>query len=188
MSTSGIIAPPLYKKVSFTPYCTNLLKISFHYWNTLEFLNRKQFRFLHVSTDEVFGDLYHKKKLFNENTSYNPSSAYSASKASSDHLMKAWNRTYNFPVMITNCSNNYGPFQYKEKLIPLVIDRALSNKKIPVYGKGLQIRDWLYVDDHARALELVFKKGKIGNSYNIGGNNQIRNININIFLMIYIIF
>jgi dTDP-glucose 4,6-dehydratase len=126
----------------------------------------------------VYGELNNKSELFNENTSYKPNSPYSASKASSDHLVRAWGRTYNFPFVITNCSNNYGPFQFPEKLIPKTILNALKGKKIPVYGKGNQIRDWLYVDDHVSALVLVAQKAKIGQTYNIGGNNEMKNIKV----------
>ena len=126
----------------------------------------------------MYGELNNKSELFNENTSYKPNSPYSASKASSDHLVRAWGRTYNFPFVITNCSNNYGPFQFPEKLIPKTILNALNGKKIPVYGKGNQIRDWLYVDDHVSALVLVAHKAKIGQTYNIGGNNEMKNIKV----------
>ncbi|MEM7069984.1 MAG: dTDP-glucose 4,6-dehydratase [Pseudomonadota bacterium] len=138
----------------------------------------ENFRFLHVSTDEVFGDLNETDPAFDEETAYRPSSPYSASKASSDHLVRAWGRTYDLPVLITNCSNNYGPFQFPEKLIPLMIINALSDKELPVYGDGSNIRDWLYVDDHAKALELVLDNGRIGETYNIGGNSERRNLEI----------
>jgi dTDP-glucose 4,6-dehydratase len=155
-----------------------LLEVSREYWSLLPITRRKKFRFHHISTDEVYGELNNKSELFNENTSYKPNSPYSASKASSDHLVRAWGRTYNFPFVITNCSNNYGPFQFPEKLIPKTILNALKGKKIPVYGKGNQIRDWLYVDDHVSALVLVAQKAKIGQTYNIGGNNEMKNIKV----------
>ena len=136
------------------------------------------FRFHHISTDEVYGDLEGTNDLFTETTSYAPSSPYSASKASSDHLARAWQRTYGLPVLITNCSNNYGPYHFPEKLIPLVILNALENKPLPVYGKGDQIRDWLYVEDHARALYKVVTEGKPGETYNIGGHNEKQNIEV----------
>lgn len=139
---------------------------------------RKAFRFHHVSTDEVFGDLASDSPPFNEHSSYAPSSPYSASKASSDHLVRAWHRTYDLPVVITNCSNNYGPYQHPEKFIPKVISRVLEGLPIPVYGDGLQIRDWLYVDDHARALLQVLKRGVSGETYNIGGCNEVSNIEV----------
>ena len=155
-----------------------LLEVSREYWSLLPITRKKKFRFHHISTDEVYGELNNKSELFNENTSYKPNSPYSASKASSDHLVRAWGRTYNFPFVITNCSNNYGPFQFPEKLIPKTILNALNGKKIPVYGKGNQIRDWLYVDDHVSALVLVAHKAKIGQTYNIGGNNEMKNIKV----------
>ncbi|EDM27625.1 dTDP-D-glucose 4;6-dehydratase [Lentisphaera araneosa HTCC2155] len=139
---------------------------------------KKAFRFHHISTDEVYGDLEGPEDLFREDTPYAPSSPYSASKASSDHLVRAWNRTYGLPVVITNCSNNYGPYHFPEKLIPLVTLNALAQKDLPVYGDGKQIRDWLYVDDHARALCLVAKKGSNGETYNIGGHNEKQNIEV----------
>ena len=135
-------------------------------------------RFVHVSTDEVYGDLDLSSEAFNEITPYNPSSPYSASKASSDHLVRAWHRTYGLNTVITNCSNNYGPRQHTEKFIPCIIEKALQGKNIPVYGDGRQIRDWLYVDDHCDALISVFKNGEAGSTYNIGGNNEIQNIDI----------
>lgn len=162
----------------------NLLEAAREYWNTLGAVAKKAFRFHHISTDEVYGDLPHpdEKKgelpLFTEQTSYAPSSPYSASKASSDHLVRAWLRTYGFPTIITNCSNNYGPYHYPEKLIPLVILNALEGKELPIYGKGDQIRDWLYVEDHARALYKVVTEGAIGETYNIGGHNEKQNIEV----------
>jgi dTDP-glucose 4,6-dehydratase len=139
--------------------------------------NKDNFRFHHISTDEVFGSLG-KEGQFSENTPYNPNSPYSASKASSDHLVRAWGATYDLPILITNCSNNYGPYQHPEKLIPKVISNIIKREKIPVYGNGKNIRDWLYVDDHAEALLLVLEKGEIGRSYNIGGLNEAENIQI----------
>lgn len=156
----------------------NLLEVVRSYWNSLNHEKQAAFRFLHVSTDEVYGDLVDKESLFKETSPYNPSSPYSASKAASDHLVKAWYRTYGLPVIITHSSNNYGPFQYPEKLIPLMILNALKGKPLPVYGDGLQIRDWLFVEDHARALYDVLTQGKIGETYNIGGNNEKTNIDI----------
>lgn len=155
----------------------NLLDVSKKYWDTLKGEKRDGFRFHHVSTDEVYGDL-EETGFFTEETAYEPSSPYSASKASSDHLVRAWCRTYGFPVVVTNCSNNYGPFQFPEKLIPLVTLNALEGKSLPVYGKGNQIRDWLYVDDHAAALRLVLETGKIGETYNIGGHNEKTNLEV----------
>ncbi|WDE05210.1 dTDP-glucose 4,6-dehydratase [Thalassomonas viridans] len=136
------------------------------------------FRFHHISTDEVYGDLADSEELFTETTAYAPSSPYSASKAASDHLVRAWLRTYDLPAVITNCSNNYGPYQYREKLIPLIIERAIAGQPLPVYGDGQQIRDWLYVDDHVRALYLVATQGKTGETYNIGGHNELTNLEV----------
>ncbi len=157
-----------------------LLEASRHYWNALS-SSDTTFRFLHISTDEVYGDLppeLNHPEMFTEATPYAPSSPYSASKASSDHLVNAWHRTYGLPVVMTNCSNNYGPFHFPEKLIPLVILNALDNRKLPIYGKGDQIRDWLFVEDHVRALWIVWSKGEIGERYNIGGRNERRNIDV----------
>ncbi len=148
------------------------------YWNTVDNENKGQFRFHHISTDEVYGDLHGTDDLFTETTSYAPSSPYSASKAGSDHLVRAWHRTYGLPVVLTNCSNNYGPYQFPEKLIPLVLLNALEGKPLPVYGEGKQIRDWLYVDDHVRALVEVVRKGLVGETYNIGGHNEKQNIDV----------
>ena len=182
----------------------NLLEQARTYWTQLKENKKADFRFHHISTDEVYGDLPHPDEyvsvglnpnaqqgeldraldqqqcppLFTETTSYAPSSPYSASKASSDHLVRAWNRTYNLPTIITNCSNNYGPFHFPEKFIPLVILNCLQGKPLPIYGNGHQIRDWLYVEDHARALILVATTGKIAETYNIGGHNEKRNIEI----------
>jgi len=155
-----------------------LLEAARSYWLTLDEENKAKFRFHHVSTDEVYGDLEEDGCLFAEETSYAPSSPYSASKASSDHLVRAWNRTYNLPVVITNCSNNYGPYQFPEKLIPLVILNAISGKLLPIYGKGNQIRDWLYVVDHAKALTKVLEEGEDGETYNIGGLNEKTNLEV----------
>ncbi len=156
----------------------NLLETSRQYWLNLKEEDRAAFRFHHISTDEVYGDLDGPKDLFTEETSYAPSSPYSASKASSDHLVRSWLRTYGLPTLVTNCSNNYGPFHFPEKLIPLMILNALEGKPLPVYGDGQQIRDWLYVEDHARALYLVATKGKVGETYNIGGHNEKANIDV----------
>lgn len=155
-----------------------LLEVARHYWNDLAEEAKQSFRFHHVSTDEVYGDLEGTTDLFTETTPYAPSSPYSASKASSDHLVRAWGRTYGLPILVTNCSNNYGPYHFPEKLIPLMILNALEGKPLPVYGEGLQIRDWLYVEDHARALYTVLTKGKLGETYNIGGHNEKKNIEV----------
>ncbi len=155
-----------------------LLEAAKSYWNRLADEQKRSFRFHHVSTDEVFGDLHGKEDLFTEQSSYEPSSPYAASKASSDHLVRAWYRTYGLPVVVTNCSNNYGPYHFPEKLIPLVILNALEGKPLPVYGDGMQIRDWLYVEDHARALLKVAMAGEIGETYNIGGHNEQTNIDV----------
>ena len=163
-----------------------LLEAARAFWSQLDEKRKAAFRFHHISTDEVYGDLPHPDErpageelpLFTETTSYAPSSPYSASKASSDHLVRAWLRTYGFPTIVTNCSNNYGPYHFPEKLIPLVILNALEGKNLPVYGKGDQIRDWLYVEDHARALYTVVTKGAIGETYNIGGHNEKKNLDV----------
>lgn len=156
----------------------NMLEVSRAYWRNLESVKKSHFRFHHVSTDEVFGDLHGKDDLFNEDSSYAPNSPYSASKASSDHLVRAWSRTYNFPILITNCSNNYGPYQFPEKLIPLIIQNALEGNKLPVYGTGEQVRDWLFVDDHVLALYKVLTEGEICETYIIGGGNEKKNIDV----------
>lgn len=156
----------------------NLLEESRKYWQNLSGQKKESFRFHHISTDEVYGDLEDPEELFTETTSYAPSSPYSASKASSDHLVRAWKRTYGLPTLVTNCSNNYGPYHFPEKLIPHMILNALEGKPLPVYGNGQQIRDWLYVEDHARALLLVAKEGAIGETYNIGGHNEKANIDV----------
>jgi dTDP-glucose 4,6-dehydratase len=152
-----------------------LLEAARSYWNEIE--DQAAFRFHHVSTDEVFGTLGD-SGLFHEQSPYQPNSPYSASKAASDHLVRAWHETYGLPVVITNCSNNYGPCQFPEKLIPLIIQNALAGKPLPVYGKGEQVRDWLYVDDHARALSLVMEEGRTGETYNVGGHNEMQNIEV----------
>jgi len=155
-----------------------LLEAARHYWQNLSGDKKSNFRFHHISTDEVYGDLDGPEDLFTEDTAYDPSSPYSASKASSDHLVRAWQRTYGLPVVVTNCSNNYGPYHFPEKLIPHIILNALEGKPLPVYGDGQQIRDWLYVDDHARALYKVVTEGAIGETYNIGGHNEKKNIDV----------
>jgi dTDP-glucose 4,6-dehydratase len=155
-----------------------LLEATRQYWNQLDEAQKAAFRFHHISTDEVYGDLEGPEDLFTETTSYAPSSPYSASKASSDHLVRAWQRTYGLPTLITNCSNNYGPYHFPEKLIPLIILNALEGKPLPVYGNGMQIRDWLYVEDHARALYKVVTEGIVGETYNIGGHNEKANIDV----------
>jgi dTDP-glucose 4,6-dehydratase len=154
-----------------------LLEAARDYWSALDSAAREAFRFLHVSTDEVYGSLGD-DGLFTESTSYDPSSPYSASKASSDHLAKAWQRTYGLPVVVSNCSNNYGPYHFPEKLIPLTILNALAGERLPVYGKGENVRDWLYVEDHARALDLIAERGRIGETYNVGGRNERRNVDV----------
>lgn len=155
-----------------------LLEVLRKYWMPLEADKKNSFRFHHISTDEVYGDLEGTEDLFTETTSYAPSSPYSASKASSDHLVRAWHRTYGLPVIVTNCSNNYGPYHFPEKLIPLMILNALEGKALPVYGNGQQIRDWLFVEDHARALYRVASQGQVGETYNIGGHNEKQNIEV----------
>ena len=155
-----------------------LLEALRRHWLGLDDNRKEHFRFHHISTDEVFGDLEGPEDLFREDTPYAPSSPYSASKAGSDHLVRAWARTYGLPVLVTNCSNNYGPYHFPEKLIPLMILNALKGKPLPVYGEGNQIRDWLYVEDHARALVSVLTKGDVGETYNIGGHNEKRNIDV----------
>ena len=155
-----------------------LLDCAHRYWSGLDEKRRQAFRFLHISTDEVFGDLDADEPAFTEETRYAPSSPYSASKASSDHLVRAWYRTYGFPVLITNCSNNYGPRHFPEKLVPLMIINAISGKPLPVYGDGSNVRDWLYVEDHARALVDVVMRGRVGETYMIGGKSECRNIDL----------
>lgn len=155
-----------------------LLEVARCYWQGLNGDRKAAFRFHHISTDEVYGDLGVTKALFQETTPYEPSSPYSATKAASDHLVRAWQRTYGLPTLVTNCSNNYGPYHFPEKLIPLVILNALEGKPLPIYGKGEQIRDWLYVEDHARALVTVLNQGHVGETYNIGGHNEKKNIDV----------
>ena len=156
----------------------NMLEVARAYWLGLVDTKKASFRFHHISTDEVYGDLENDDDLFTEDTPYAPSSPYSASKAASDHLVRAWHRTYKFPIIITNCSNNYGPYHFPEKLVPLVILNALDGKPLPIYGAGDQVRDWLYVEDHAHALFTVITKGVIGETYNIGGHNEKANIEV----------
>lgn len=155
-----------------------LLESTRAYWSSLDAERKAAFRFHHISTDEVYGDLHGVDDLFTETTPYAPSSPYSASKAASDHLVRAWHRTYGLPVLLTNCSNNYGPYHFPEKLIPLMILNALEGKPLPVYGDGLQVRDWLFVEDHARALVEVVTRGQVGETYNIGGHNEQKNIEV----------
>ncbi|HHL2731103.1 TPA: dTDP-glucose 4,6-dehydratase [Yersinia enterocolitica] len=155
-----------------------MLEAARHYWQPLDAEKKLAFRFHHISTDEVYGDLHGTDDLFTETTPYAPSSPYSASKASSDHLVRAWLRTYGLPTLVTNCSNNYGPYHFPEKLIPLVILNALAGKPLPVYGNGAQVRDWLFVEDHARALYQVVTEGVVGETYNIGGHNERKNIEV----------
>jgi len=156
----------------------SMLEAARKYWMALEGQAKENFRFHHISTDEVYGDLEGPEDLFREDTPYAPSSPYSASKASSDHLVRAWLRTFGLPTIVTNCSNNYGPYHFPEKLIPLVISNAVEGKPLPIYGDGQQIRDWLYVEDHARALCLVVAEGEVGETYNIGGHNEKANIDV----------
>jgi len=172
----SIDGPAEFIQTNIVGTCT-LLEVSRHYWESLSSSKKSAFRFHHVSTDEVYGDL-DETGLFTEQTPYAPSSPYSASKASSDHLVRAWHRTYGFPIVITNCSNNYGGYQFPEKLIPLVTLNALEGKPLPIYGNGQQIRDWLHVDDHAEALRLVLATGENGETYNIGGHNEKTNLEV----------
>jgi dTDP-glucose 4,6-dehydratase len=155
-----------------------LLEAAREYWQALPGTERDAFRFLHVSTDEVFGSLQDEDPAFSETTSYAPNSPYAASKAASDHFVRAWHHTYGLPTLLTNCSNNYGPYQFPEKLIPLVILNAVDGARLPVYGDGANIRDWLYVGDHCRAIRLVLERGRCGQTYNIGGNSERRNIDV----------
>lgn len=154
-----------------------ILEAARSYWNTLSSTNAKAFRFHHISTDEVYGSLGD-TGLFEETTPYQPNSPYSATKAGSDHLVRAWHHTFGLPVLMTNCSNNYGPFQFPEKLIPLMVNNAVTGKSLPIYGNGDNIRDWLYVDDHVEALQLVLERGHVGESYNIGGFNEHTNVDV----------
>lgn len=156
----------------------NLLQVALEYWKSLAAEGKSKFRFLHISTDEVYGSLTPEQPGFSESSSYDPHSPYSASKASSDHLVRAWSDTYGLPVLITNCSNNYGTYQFPEKLIPLVIQKCLNYESIPIYGNGENVRDWLHVSDHCNALRLVLEKGQPGTTYNIGGDNEMRNIDL----------
>ena len=156
----------------------NLLECTRMYWNSLSTEERQQFRFLHVSTDEVYGSLGASDAAFKETTAYEPNSPYSASKAASDHLVRAWFHTYGLPVLTTNCSNNYGPYHFPEKLIPLVILNALNEKPLPIYGDGMQVRDWLYVGDHCAAIRRVLEKGALGETYNVGGWNEKANLEV----------
>lgn len=155
-----------------------ILEVTRAYWNELAPDAKAAFRFHHISTDEVYGDLHGTDDLFTETTPYSPSSPYSASKAGSDHLVRAWGRTYGLPVLVTNCSNNYGPYHFPEKLIPHVILNAIHGKPLPIYGDGSQVRDWLFVEDHARALYTVVTQGEVGETYNIGGHNEKRNLQV----------
>lgn len=172
----SIHGPAEFIQTNIVGTCT-LLEATRAYWQTLSAADQAAFRFHHVSTDEVYGSLG-AEGLFLETTPYDPSSPYSASKASSDHLVRAWSRTYGLPVLVTNCSNNYGPYQFPEKLIPVVILNALAGKPLPIYGRGDNVRDWLYVEDHARALRLVFERGQPGETYNIGGHNEKTNLEV----------
>tara|TARA_B110000008_G_scaffold279077_1_gene324774 strand:+ start:10416 stop:11468 length:1053 start_codon:yes stop_codon:yes gene_type:complete len=156
----------------------NLLKCSYNFWSNLAGDKKKKFKFIHISTDEVYGSLKKGQKQFTENNPYEPNSPYSASKASSDHLVKSWNKTYNFPSIITNTCNNYGPWQFPEKLIPLTIKKCLSQESIPLFGSGLQIRDWIHVEDHVSGILKVLEKGVLGEKYNIGSDNEIQNIDV----------
>ena len=173
----SIDGPEVFIKSNITG-TFNILDLSYQYWLDLGEDLKSKFKFIHVSTDEVYGTLNANEKPFIEESAYKPNNPYSASKASSDHLVRAWHRTFGLPVTISNCSNNYGPYQFPEKLIPLIIINCLSNKSLPVYGKGENIRDWLYVEDHCKAINLILQEGAIGDTYNIGGNNEISNINI----------
>ena len=173
----SIDSPELFLETNiFGTY--RLLNVSLKYWKTLEKEKKDKFRFLHISTDEVFGDLEANEPPFKETNNYDPSSPYSASKASSDHLVRAWHRTYDLPVLLSNCSNNYGPFQFYEKLIPLMIIKALRGEKLPIYGTGMQVRDWLYVEDHADALIKIIQEGLVGESYNIGASCEKTNLQV----------
>lgn len=156
----------------------HLLESAKDYWQSLNNKNQQAFRFLHISSDEVYGSLNPEEPAFNETNCYKPNSPYSASKASSDHLVRCYHRTYGLPVLTTNCSNNFGPYQFTEKLVPLIIDKAIKHKPIPIYGDGLQIRDWLYVGDHCNAVRCVLERGKIGEVYNVGGLNERTNLEI----------
>ena len=165
--------PMIFAKTNILGTAT-LLRASTSYWKQL---NNKNFRFIHISTDEVFGSL-EKKGLFNEKSPYSPSSPYSASKASADHLVRAWHKTYGLPSIITNCSNNYGPYQFPEKLMPLIITNCIDEKPLPIYGNGSNIRDWLFVEDHCKAINKIIQTGRIGDTYCIGGNCEMKNIDV----------
>jgi dTDP-glucose 4,6-dehydratase len=173
----SIVGPEAFLKTNIDGTFT-LLQAARTYYGTLEGEEREQFRFLHVSTDEVYGTLTPEAPAFHEETPYAPNSPYAASKAASDHLVRAWVHTYGLPAVVTNCSNNYGPYQFPEKLIPLMIANALAGKALPVYGDGQQVRDWLYVGDHASALRAVLERGRIGETYNVGGGNQRTNLEV----------
>ena len=173
----SIEGPMAFVQTNVVGTCS-MLEAARGYWQKLPAEKQASFRFHHISTDEVYGDLEGTDDFFTETTPYAPSSPYSASKAGSDHLVRAWHRTFGLPVLVTNCSNNYGPFHFPEKLIPHVILNALHGKPLPVYGDGSQIRDWLYVEDHARALYTVVSTGKVGETYNIGGHNEKRNLEV----------
>jgi dTDP-glucose 4,6-dehydratase len=173
----SIVGPEAFLRTNITGTFT-LLETARHYYNSLPGDERERFRFLHVSTDEVYGTLSPTAPAFHEETPYAPNSPYAASKASSDHLVRAWVHTYGLPALITNCSNNYGPYQFPEKLIPLMINHALRGKPLPVYGDGQQVRDWLYVLDHCRALRIVLEHGRVGETYNVGGGNQRSNLEV----------
>lgn len=173
----SIDGPAIFVETNITG-TYNLLQAARKYWSGLSGSRKQVFRFHHVSTDEVYGSLDEEESAFTEETPYEPNSPYSASKAAADHLARAWHKTYGLPVVISNCSNNYGPYQFPEKLIPVLILNALEGKPLPIYGKGQNIRDWLYVEDHARALYLVLTKGHIGRKYNIGGGSEMRNIDV----------
>ena len=173
----SIDGPAAFIRTNITGTYT-LLEAAREYWVNLDADGKNAFRFHHISTDEVYGDLEDTGSPFTEDTPYAPSSPYSASKAAADHLVRAWHRTYALPALITNCSNNYGPYHFPEKMIPLMILNAIEGKSLPVYGKGDQVRDWLYVEDHARALYLVITRGRIGETYNIGGHNEKRNLDV----------
>ena len=173
----SIDSPELFLKTNVMG-TYSLLDVSLKFWRDLDATSKKKCRFLHISTDEVFGDLKENEPPFKETNNYHPSSPYSASKASSDHLVRAWYKTYNLPVLLSNCSNNYGPFQFYEKLIPLMIIKALRGEKLPIYGTGMQVRDWLYVEDHADALIKIIQEGKVGESYNIGASCEKTNLQV----------
>ena len=177
MSTARSIGPGAFIETNIVG-TYRILNAALDYWRGLPDERKSRFRFHHVSTDEVFGDLPFDGGMFIEETPYAPSSPYSASKAASDHLVRAWHETYGLPVVLSNCSNNYGPYHFPEKLIPLVILNALDEKPLPVYGAGANVRDWLFVEDHARALELVATRGRPGESYNVGGNSERTNLSV----------